>query len=501
MTRKAGTFQLAGWLRPSILDVAFVAVFVWLVAFSVSDSGTGLLQDAFTGFHIRTGQYIVEHGAVPHTDVFSFTRAGQPWYEWEWLASVLFYAGFQFAGFKAIIIGAAAVLAGSMLAMVRHMVWRGANVFIAVGLMHVAVTVSSVHYLARPLIFTLLFMALALWLVDMDREKQSRAVWLLVPLCALWANLHAGFAGFLATVAIIATGCLFERKPRLASRYAALCGLCLLASGLNPYGFTEHLHVIQYMRDPSIQSMVQEFQPPKFGGFLGFYFEMMIVGSVVVVVRLLMKRQIASALMIAAWMHLALQSVRHMPILAIVLLPYAAAELAALWVLLMKKNASVRILEAIALDYRQAVSRVSVWPAVLVVFFALGPVGIAYPRDFSAERYPAALIARNADLLVSSRVFAVDSWSDYMIFRFYPRMRVFIDGRNQGFYGDAFPEEYLDVMYGREKWKAVLKKYGVDAVLVEEGSSVASLLRLEAGWRVVDRDKGAILFKYVKPAA
>jgi len=56
-------------------------------------------------------------------------------------------------------------------------------------------------------------------------------------------------------------------------------------------------------------------------------------------------------------------------------------------------------------------------------------------------------------------------------------------------------------MYGREKWKAVLKKYGVDAVLVEEGSSVASLLRLEAGWRVVDRDKGAILFKYVKPAA
>lgn len=493
--RKARAFQISAWVRPSILDVAFAAVFVWLVAFSVSETGAGLLQDAFTGFHIRTGQYIVEHGAVPHTDVFSFTRAGQPWYEWEWLASVLFYFGFQLAGFKALIVGAATVLAASMLILVRHMVWSGANVFIAVCLMHVAVTVSSVHYLARPLIFTLLFMPLALWLIARDRRRPSRAVWLLVPLCALWANLHAGFAGFLATLAILAAGCLVEGKRRSAVRYALLAGLCFLASGLNPYGFKEHLHVWQYMHDPTIQNLVQEFQPPKFQGFEGLYFEAMIVGSVVVMVRLVMKREIASALMIGAWMHLALQSVRHMPILAIVLLPAAAAELAVLWRFLTGKKRSFEILDSIARDYREAVSRVSVWPALLVVFFAAGGSLIPYPRDFSAEKYPVALVARNAGLLASSRVFAVDNWSDYMLFRLYPRARAFMDGRNQGFYGDKVPEEYMDVMYGRERWRAVLDQYGVNAVLVEDTSSIASLLRLDAGWKIVDHDKDAILFQ------
>lgn len=494
---KARTFQVAGWLRPSILDVVFAALLLWLVAFSVTQSGTGLLQDAFTGFHIRTGQYIVEHGAVPRADVFSFTRAGQPWFEWEWLASVLFYAGFQLAGFKALILGVSAVIAAAILVLVRHMVWRGANVFIAVFLMHIAITVSSVHYLARPLVFTMLFMALSLWLIEADRQKRSRAVWMLVPLCALWANLHAGFAGLLATLAILAAGCLFEGKPRYAARYSLLGGLCLLASGINPYGFAEHLHVWRYMHDPNIQSLVQEFQPPKFAGFQGLYFEAMIAGSVVIIVRLIMQRQIASALMIAAWTHLALQSVRHMPILAIVLLPYAAAELVALWKFLAEKQQVVGILNAVAVDFQPAVSRVSIWPAVLVLFLALGPAGISYPRDFSSERYPAAMVARHADLLASSHVFAIDSWSDYMVFRLYPRVRVFMDGRNQGFYGDDLPEEYLDVLYGRARWRDLLGKYSVNVVLAPYSSSIASLLRLDSGWRVVDQNDDAILFQKI----
>jgi len=39
-------------------------------------------------WHLRTGQWIVETGTVPHTDPFSFTRAGQPWVSHEWLSEV-----------------------------------------------------------------------------------------------------------------------------------------------------------------------------------------------------------------------------------------------------------------------------------------------------------------------------------------------------------------------------------------------------------------------------
>ena len=50
----------------------------------------GLLLDSATGCHIRTGEYILQHSAVPRADPFSFTKNGQPWFAWEWLADLLF---------------------------------------------------------------------------------------------------------------------------------------------------------------------------------------------------------------------------------------------------------------------------------------------------------------------------------------------------------------------------------------------------------------------------
>src|SRR5581483_9952317 len=49
------------------------------------------LTDPDYWWHVRTGQYIYETGAIPHADFYSFTAAGQPWIAHEWLAELLFY--------------------------------------------------------------------------------------------------------------------------------------------------------------------------------------------------------------------------------------------------------------------------------------------------------------------------------------------------------------------------------------------------------------------------
>src|SRR5258708_13785851 len=79
----------AKWLLPGFSDCLFLAVLFWLFA-SGSGGWSGLLADGDTGWHIRTGQWILENHSVPHTDLFSFSKAGQPWFAWEWLSDVVF---------------------------------------------------------------------------------------------------------------------------------------------------------------------------------------------------------------------------------------------------------------------------------------------------------------------------------------------------------------------------------------------------------------------------
>src|SRR5437773_835664 len=101
--------------------------------FTIHSDGTlGLLLDSITGYHIRSGDYILQHRAIPSTDIFSFSRPGQPWFAWEWLCAVLFAALYGAAGMKGLVIFSAAVIALSNLILLRHMIWRGANVLVAI---------------------------------------------------------------------------------------------------------------------------------------------------------------------------------------------------------------------------------------------------------------------------------------------------------------------------------------------------------------------------------
>ena len=79
--------RLPRWL-PSMTDAAFLMPLVFL--FCGMHGAKTLLGDGDTGWHLRTGEWILAHGRVPDHDIFSFTRSGQPWFAWEWLWDVLF---------------------------------------------------------------------------------------------------------------------------------------------------------------------------------------------------------------------------------------------------------------------------------------------------------------------------------------------------------------------------------------------------------------------------
>ena len=116
------------WLLPTLTDVFFIALVLWIFA-SGPMGWTALLADGDTGWHIRTGEFVLDHGYVPDHDLFSFSKSGETWYAWEWLSDVIFALLHRQWGLKAITLLAGVLIIASVAILLAHMIWRGANFF------------------------------------------------------------------------------------------------------------------------------------------------------------------------------------------------------------------------------------------------------------------------------------------------------------------------------------------------------------------------------------
>ena len=100
----------------------------------------------------------LETGRVPVADPFSFTRPGQPWFAWEWLVGRAVRAAVPLArDWRAVAAMAGVVLALAATALFARMLRRGAGLWIALAAALAAASASSIHYLARPHVFSILF--------------------------------------------------------------------------------------------------------------------------------------------------------------------------------------------------------------------------------------------------------------------------------------------------------------------------------------------------------
>lgn len=488
----------ARWARlliPSLADTFFLAMLAWLLLGSGAEGMLGLLHDGDAGWHIRTGQYILDHRSIPHQDLYSFSKPGAPWYAWEWGADVLFGWLDRLAGLKAVILLTAVVLAAFAVSLLCRMVWSGVNTFIALIITSLSVGAASIHFLARPHIFTLLFVSLVAWLITSDRERQTNWLWLLVPLTLVWTNLHGGFlAGILllglAAAGTAIEGALAQRSWRglfnhHAMRYALLTACCCVATLVNPYGYKLHVHVYEYLRSDWIKNMIQEFMSPSFRSSEMIQFEIVLLTGLAAVAGLLRGKRIMEALWIVVFAHMALISSRHVPLYATVAAPIVAYE-ASRWWRDWTRGAGERSIRAacnhIASDAAAGFRRTSIWPfAVIGALIAIGPP-IPWPSDFPSKVFPTRLVHEHAAQILESRVLTTDQWGDYLIYT-NPQQKVFIDGRSD-FYGPEIGNQYIRLVNGGEDWREILHKFDFNLVLLPEETPVVQLLKTQPDWRV-----------------
>jgi hypothetical protein len=491
---KAGSV-LKRLLVPSHSDWLFAALMLWL--FAVGNGWSGLLADGDTGWHIRAGEYVLDTGRVPRADLFSFSKPGARWYAWEWLSDTLFAAVWRRGSLKGVVLVAGIVIAAYLVILFRHMLWRGGNLFFALAACLLTAGASGIHYLARPHIFTLLLLPVSLWLLDRDRRVGDRLVWVLIPITALWANLHAGFLALVLSLGVLAAAAMAERHWRAAARNAALGAGCLAASMLNPYGMALHRHVFEYLQSGWIREAVDEFQSPRFRSESALDFEILLFAGLAAAASLFGRKKIAEASLVVVWAHAALVSVRHVPVFAIVACPVIVSEATRWWngwVAGRGARTLPAVVDGLASDLSAGSRWTSLVPVFLVAGLTFGGIRLAWPQDFPAAKFPTKLVERNERKLRGARVFTSDQWGDYLIYRLPPRQRVFVDGRSD-FYGREIGGLYLRTIYGEPAWSGTLDRYAVSEVLADRHWPLDGLLNQNSHWRLVDEDGMAALFE------
>ena len=151
-----------------------------------------ILNDGDTLWQIRTGAWILDHHAIPAIDPFSFTAGNRPWFAHEWLAETLLALAFRAGGMQGVMVLAAGAT-GVTAALLLHYLRRFLPGIYAVMALIVALCNAGPSLLARP--HLLAWPCLVLWCGSLVTARANRIVpsFALLPVMALWVNLHGSF--------------------------------------------------------------------------------------------------------------------------------------------------------------------------------------------------------------------------------------------------------------------------------------------------------------------
>ena len=506
-------------LMPSLTDVAFLMPVVFL--FTRMEGLRSLLGDGDTGFHIRTGDWIRTHGAVPQQDIFSFTMPDRPFFAWEWLWDVGASLVHQKWGLGGVALVNLFLICLTFALLYRLISRRCQNSIVSIGLTVLATAGSTIHWLARPHLVTLLMTVIFMSILDRVREGRTNLLWWLPLLTVVWTNLHAGFivgivilgaygAGFLLRAVVAADPAERWAALRTSGPYFAAAAGCLAASLVNPYFYQLHIHIWKYFGDPYSMNNIVEFQSANFHHGIAYFLEAMLVLALMAAVWFALRREFSEALLVALWAHGALIAARNIPLFMIIAAPMVGVALVA-WGKSFERAAFAGWVSRFGGWFEETsaeilpierIGRIHLISAAVLLGIGIGMsstgAGVKLKAEYNPKTYPEKALAL---LDASQHVFTDDEWGDYLIYRLSPAgLRVFVDGRSD-FYGEKFGQAYIDVLNVKFDWEAKLRQYGVDTILLPVTTPLTGAVKESKHWRVVYDDGSAIIFRLVAQAA
>ncbi len=236
------------------------------------------VYDPDVWWHLRVGQWVVEHRAVPTTDPFSEHGKDRAWIAYSWLYEVLLYELYGAFGLSGVVLYRALLSLAITAAVHRLILRRGPPDVLGAGLTAACLLPIAMLFGERPWLFTILFGTWTLHAVlDLREGRRSPRPWLLPLVFATWANVHIQFVYGLALLLLACVAPVIDhfRKAGVESTATPLgsrrwwCTVllsltCLAATSINAYHWNLYRVVAEYASQPAAFRFVNELKAPEF---------------------------------------------------------------------------------------------------------------------------------------------------------------------------------------------------------------------------------------------
>lgn len=487
---------------------AVPVLFALVVALWGAAVGLGKIRSFDYWWHLQTGAWILENGAVPKTDLFSFTRAGARWIDLHWLFQVGLSGLHAAAGHEGVRL-AKGLLVTALLAAAGTVGWRRERAAVAGIAVVLLAIVGGSRFLVRPDLVSFLVLTAVLALLFRHEARGGRALYAIVPLQWLWANVHGLFAVGLAVCAMALVSELVRPWIRPGDRWrgdrvqrlGAVLALSVLASLLNPNGLDGALFPLQQLgmigsaeQRGLFGQVIEELRPSLGLGLVALAPAAALAGLAALGLALDARRITAfDVLLFVAFAYLAVGARRNLALFAVVATPLVTRHLGAAWA----RHAGPAWRGAVAMALLTVLCIAGAgfaWHQLAYAWRSEGASAAALMPDHYPERAvdwmakqqpPGPLYHRMAD-------------GGYLIARLYPEQRVLVDGRLEVYGEREFAE--LDVVDGGtpEGFQRLDAQYRFGTALLHHAflpdERLLAWLWQHPGWRLVFVDEVAAVF-------
>ncbi len=446
----------------------------------------GDARDPDVWWHLRTGEWMLQYGAVPHTEPFSIFGAGKPWVAYSWLFELLIFQLYRWLGLVGLVVYSAGMVAS--IAAVLHRLIRRLQADFTLAVVLTAVAAFSIYrlYTPRPWLFSVLFFALELDVLMQARKtgKIRELLWLPV-IFALWANVHIQFIDGLIVLAIALAESILARKQAGAQtllrpgRMSAIAAACVLATLVNPYGWRIYGVAYDLATQTGVLSKITELSAMQFRGPDNWCVLLLVFGAVGVLAR---ARHMAlfEAGLLAFAIVVSFRSERDVWVVVIAASAILASGLAG-----NKEN---------RLQVKAIYAPVAVAATCLIVWLGFCVLDVDNARLSArlAEDMPVHAVEVVKAKGWSGPLYNDYNWGGYLIWAL--RMPVAVDGR-QNVYGDQLLNRSYATWNAQPGWDSDPDLQKAKLVIAPVNAPLTQLLRMDPRFELAYEDKIAAVFR------
>jgi hypothetical protein len=460
------------------------------------------MNDPDIWWHMRNAQYLLQHHQFTRTDMYSFTVAGHPWINHEWLSEIPYYVSYRAFGLVGLKTMCFLIFGAISLLLLYLCFQESRNFKASVTVCYFATFLATVSFGPRTILFGYLYLVLLLIVLERFRRTGSAPLWTVPILFLLWANTHGSWSLGLIIFFLFAVGGLIEgswgrvearRWSRRQLRQLVITGAASVAAlFVNPFGW----RLVYYPFDMAFKqnlniAHVAEWVSVDFHDLRGKMVMVMVLGLLVGVLFRNRRWNLSELLILLFALYSGLTYIRFLVLLGIVAAPVLA-----------------KMLDFFPL-YRPAdeTPRLN----AVVILLLIGAMIYFYPRESKVrasveETYPSGVLAYLKAHPPQGNVLNFYLWGGYLEWHA-PSVKTFVDSRVDIFeYAGVF-KDYLDLMgadLAQHRPDAILDKYNIKYVLfppadsknpLHTGGGLVYTLQQDPHWKTIYKDNVSILLE------